>query len=140
MYTYRFYRDKLITIWADPTMEYKFYNTYDVESDDVNSHPIVKEILFGKIYDYIVIYQKALITLIFIGALAAIIIKRKNMSNYMLLLYLSFLGGFIFHILWEAKSRYILPYIVVLIPNSCIGITALIDKLKDKKSENERQK
>ena len=132
MYAIRFYRDKLITIWADPTMEYKFYNTYDVKSEDVNSHTVVKEILFGETYDYIVIYQKSLISLIFIGAVATIIINRKNMSNYMILLYITFLGGFTFHIIWEAKSRYILPYTVLLIPNSCIGVTALIDKLKEK--------
>lgn len=132
MYAIRFYRDKLITIWTDPTMEFKFYNTYDVESEDVSSQPIVKEALFGKLYDYIVIYQKALILLIFVGALATIIINRKNMSDYMILLYLTFLGGFTFHIIWEAKSRYILPYIVLVIPNSCIGITTLINGLSKK--------
>ena len=33
-----------------------------------------------------------------------------------------FIGGFAFHILWEAKSRYIIPYILVLIPISTIVI------------------
>lgn len=139
MYTFRFYRDKMITIWADPTMEYKFYNTYDIESKDLDSQPVVKKILFGKIYDYIVIYQKSLIVLIFIGALIAIITQKRNMSNYMVLLYLTFLGGFTFHILWEGKSRYIIPYVVLLIPNSCIGITALTELLKEKIKKDGRQ-
>ena len=33
-----------------------------------------------------------------------------------------FIGGFAFHILWEAKSRYIIPYIVVLIPVAAMNI------------------
>ena len=43
-----------------------------------------------------------------------------------------FIGGFAFHILWEAKSRYIIPYIVVLIPVAAISINKfnIKDKLK----------
>ena len=43
-----------------------------------------------------------------------------------------FVGGFAFHILWEAKSRYIIPYIIVLIPiaSICINKFKMIDKIK----------
>ena len=43
-----------------------------------------------------------------------------------MLLCLIFLGGFLFHILWEAKSRYILPYIIILIPVAVQGIQHFI--------------
>ena len=50
-----------------------------------------------------------------------------------------FIGGFAFHILWEAKSRYIIPYIVILIPlaSLCINqskinecVSEIISKVK----------
>ena len=42
--------------------------------------------------------------------------NRKDISNEILLLVTVFIGGFLFHTICEAKSRYIIPYIVVLIP------------------------
>lgn len=132
IYAFKFYRDKMVTIWADPTMEYKFYNTYEIDSEYKNQNVICKEILFGKAYDYIVVYQKSLIMLILIGAAATIGLKRKRISSNITLPYLIFLGGFMFHIIWEAKSRYIIPYIIVLIPNSCIGITTIIRLIEKK--------
>ena len=35
------------------------------------------------------------------------------------------MGGFFFHILWEAKSRYILLYIVMLFPLVSINVPAV---------------
>lgn len=53
------------------------------------------------------------------------------MSLELLFLVTIFIGGFAFHILWEAKSRYILPYIIALIPVASISVN-----LKKKKIEN----
>ena len=36
----------------------------------------------------------------------------------------------LFHTLWEMKSRYTLPYVIMLIPISAIGIQNIEDKLK----------
>lgn len=132
IYTTKFYIKKLITIWADPTMEFKFYNTYQIEEKDVNNYPIAKEILLGETYDKIVIYQKGINLIIFMGTILAIVLNRKKLDKDIMLLCLIFLGGFSFHLLWEAKSRYIIPYIVILIPIACIGITEVIHKLESK--------
>ena len=48
----------------------------------------------------------------------------------MLFLITIFIGGFAFHILWEAKSRYIIPYIVVLIPVATIHMRKFNRKKK----------
>lgn len=39
-----------------------------------------------------------------------------------LLLLTTVLGGFFFHILWEAKSQYIWTYFILLIPTAAGGI------------------
>ena len=63
--------------------------------------------------------------------------NRKNLSLELILLVTIFLGGFCFHILWEAKSRYIIPYIVVLIPVASVmisgeGIRKIFGNIKEK--------
>lgn len=67
-------------------------------------------------------YQKTVLILICICCIFVIIQNRKNLSSEVILLITIFIGGFLFHILWEAKSRYIIPYIVVLIPIASINI------------------
>ena len=54
--------------------------------------------------------------------LIVLIQNRKNISLDVLFLITIFIGGFTFHLLWEAKSRYILPYVLVLIPIASIPI------------------
>ena len=55
-------------------------------------------------------------------SIVVLIQNRKNLSPEIIYLLLIFMGGFAFHIIWEAKSRYIIPYIVVLIPLASIQI------------------
>ena len=42
------------------------------------------------------------------------------------------LGGFLFHILWEANSRYIFQYSLLLMPYCAVGIYAGICRLREK--------
>lgn len=74
------------------------------------------------------IEQKGMIILLFTYTLLLLIIRRKEISNEELLLLITFLGGFFFHNLWEAKSRYIIPYIIALIP--LISVEIDFNKLK----------
>ena len=65
---------------------------------------------------------------------------RKNLSNDILLLVICFIGGFLFHTIWEAKSRYIIPYIIVLMPITAIAlpnyIKIFVEKIKQRKTRN----
>ena len=68
-------------------------------------------------------YQKALLLVICVCCITFLIKNRKDISLEALFLITVFIGGFAFHILWEAKSRYIIPYIVVLIQIASIQIS-----------------
>ena len=67
-------------------------------------------------------YQKVLLMVTCLCCLINIIQNRKNLSLDIIFLVTIFIGGFAFHILWEAKSRYIIPYIVILIPIASVCI------------------
>ena len=59
-------------------------------------------------------------------------VDDKFLNIEKLYLVIIFLGGFAFHILWEAKSRYIIPYVIILFPLA----TGLIDVIINNKIFN----
>ncbi len=112
----KFYTKKICSMWAENTYASTFYNkVYDKDEGLENKTETV----------IIRLYQKALIFIIFGCTFVALLQKRKNLSNEVLLLLTIFIGGFLFHILWEAKSRYIIPYIIVLIPIASIELNKI---------------
>ncbi len=121
-YTFRFYTMKLASMWAENTYSAVRLNLLNESEDDYLN--VVKEPL--------TFYQKALLILTCVCVTIVLIQNRKNLSVNVIYLLLIFMGGFAFHIIWEAKSRYIIPYIVVLIPIASIEINKFIKKEKNK--------
>lgn len=78
-------------------------------------------------------------TLMYGGAFLAVIKNRKNMSNEMMLLVVIFIGGVLFHTIWEMKTRYTLPYAVILMPVSAIGLQWAINKISKGKKINKTE-
>lgn len=109
-YTFKFYAMKIASMWAE--------NTYSA----VNNNIINENNFWKDIVNPLTFYQKALLILICICSIMVLIQNRKDFSIDVIFLITIFIGGFLFHILWEAKSRYIIPYIVVLIPVASINI------------------
>lgn len=133
-YTIEFYKNKILSMWAEPTMASEIYNTQrGIEPSENKMFVLLME---GQNFEILKSSQKIIDGIIFVGALLCIILKRKNISNEILLLAICFLGGFSFHILWEAKSRYIIPYVAILIPIAVAGISELSEFMKSKINRN----
>ena len=109
-YAFQFYLDKITSMWTENTYSAIMNNTLE---DDTPINNLKTPLTF---------YQKALLLVTFTCALIVLVQNRKNLSAEVIFLLTIFIGGFMFHILWEAKSRYIIPYIVVLIPIASICI------------------
>lgn len=119
-YTLNFYIMKLAAMWTE--------NTYSaIMNNQINSNWI------ENISKPLAFYQKALLIVTCLCSLIVLIQNRKNLSLEVIFLLTIFVGGFAFHILWEAKSRYIIPYIVVLIPiaSICINKVNIFKKAKN---------
>lgn len=116
-YTAKFYTRKITSTWAENTHSVMFNNA---SNETRQIEKLRKPLEF---------YQKAILLVITTCSLIVMIQNRKNLSLEVLLLITIFIGGFAFHILWETKSRYIIPYIIVLIPVASIEM----NKLKRKK-------
>lgn len=109
-YTLKFYTKKITSMWTE--------NTYAA----VRNNTFADNTMIDKFINPLTFYQKAVLILICICSIIILVQNRKNLSYELIFLATIFIGGFAFHILWEAKSRYIIPYIVVLIPMASIEI------------------
>ena len=49
---------------------------------------------------------------------------------------LNIFGGFLFHMIWEGQSRYILGYFVLMLPLAAWGINRVLNKLSEVKIKN----
>ncbi len=136
-YTFKFYLIKLCSMWTENAhssirnrivMDENGKIVYDGKNQGLTDLEFLQ-----------ILYQKALMFIIFGCSIIVLIQNRKNLSNELILLLTIFIGGFLFHVIWEAKSRYIIPYIVVLMPIAAIEINKAkfnIKKLlKRKKTE-----
>ena len=128
-----FYTFKIASMWAENTYAANLYNNsaycgvsadrFKLKKNKEETEKLDK--MVDNAYKPISIIQKGIIIFTF-GMVIRILIKyRKNISKEVLLLLLIFMGGFFFHILWEAKSRYILLYIVMLFPLVSINVPAV---------------
>ena len=130
-YTIKFYTDKIASMWTENTYSAVMNNK---QGDDDKILNMIEPLTF---------YQKMILILMTLCSLVVMIQNKKNISLEILFLITIFIGGFAFHILWEAKSRYIIPYIVALIPVASIAIDTekikeSFAKLKDKFKKTNR--
>ena len=123
-YAADFYYKKAVSQWNEPTYEALWVNQF--HSGDFSK--IVQSIYDGKLYvvmhEYMNLYQ----SLIFMSVLICLISRRKSWQLEQLFLLIVILGGFLFHTIWEAKSQYIFPYFVILLPFAAVGISELLER------------
>ena len=109
-YAFDFYTKKIASMWTE--------NTYSAITNNLRH----ADDSIQNMNTPLTFYQKVLLILTCLLSLIVLIQNRKNLSLDVIFLITIFIGGFAFHILWEAKSRYIIPYIVALIPVASISI------------------
>lgn len=133
IYFLDFYKRKIVSGWSDPTFQSIWYG---IKTENKDIH--LQNIYNSSKYQLYVIYSRSLLLIIYAFSLFEVIINWKNKSPEKNLIYIIFLGGFFFHFLWEMKSRYVLPYLILLIPVATIGLSkflTIIDKYLIKRKE-----
>lgn len=124
-YALNFYYKKTVSQWNEPTYEALWVNQFHIG----DYSQIVMSIYDGKLYTVLEEYMNLFQSLIFASVLFGLWRRRKTWSMEQLLLPLVILGGFFFHTLWEAKSQYIFPYFVCMLPCAAAGLAEAADVL-----------
>lgn len=121
-YAADFYFRKFTSQWNEPTYGC-FIMTYATEQERSSFGESLYTGLPNRVLQkYLDSYQ-----LLIYGLVLLLLIyrrkKEKKLEWYVLLI--AVIGGVLFHELWEAKSRYVFPYFIMMIPMAAGGLAEL---------------
>lgn len=131
LYAARFYTQKIASEWADPTFA-GIQVSYFGNNNLLPLGYIATSLFWGGLRDVMETYMEIYLVLIYAGCFAYFLLHRKKLEPASLLLVIVVIGGFLFHLMWEAKSQYCWPYFVLCIPYAAGGITTALEKLDAK--------
>ena len=119
-YMYSFFTKKIVSTWLEPSYQSMW------------SGPLLseKKVFY---YDFILAFMHVFITLVFLLSSYYYILCAKKVFNpdiFSLFPGIYFLGGFIFHLIWETKSQYVYTYVFLLIIPASFGFIAVYEKMK----------
>jgi hypothetical protein len=127
-----FYYKKIVSQWNEVTYEC-FWIGMNEENRTRELTPLVENLYFGKLHTAAEAVMNLYQLLLFAGTLLFAWSLRKNVDISYVILLLCVLGGFLFHILWEGKSQYIITYFPLLLPCAAFGTIYVTDYLTSKK-------
>lgn len=116
-YAVEFFYKKTVSEWNNPTFQ-SFWIGRKVKEKPfivraINGH--------GRVNAIIVEYMNIIQTIILVGATAFMIINFKTNQARQLIFAIILIGGFLFHLIWEAKGQYTITYFILLIPYAVRG-------------------
>ena len=122
-YMLDFFKRKMTAQWEAPMYQSIAMNSYVTGEQSPLIHDIFNH---GRVAGVIEKEMKIYQLLLYGGILFWLIAKRKEtvrIEKYTFLI--AVFGGFWFSLIWEAKTRYILPYFIMMIPYLAMGISEI---------------
>lgn len=123
-YALRFYTEKMNTQWCAPM--YQCIVSNNAFGKDWT--PLIESVYEGKAGAFLEKFMNIYQLLLYGGVLILLFAKRRRWNraeNYVLLI--GVYGGFLFSLLWEAKPRYVFPYMMFMVPYAAVGMECLFD-------------
>ena len=130
VYARQFYGEKIASQWNNPSFQC-FWIFYD-RTTDIQVPSWMKEIVTENMRNRLISLFNLWQTQILLGVCLYIIYRFRKCDWKELLLALCFVGGFLFHLLWEAKCQYTVSYFVLLIPYAAVGFHELLQDINGK--------
>ena len=123
-----FLSKKVASQWNNP--EFQCFWITNVRSSDIEKSPVISDILSLKGSSTFIAFLNIMQSIILFGSmLYAVNTLIEGTFAGAAVLPLTFIGGFIFHLFWEGKCQYTLPYFMLLLPLSIIGFYSMAKKL-----------
>lgn len=113
----RFLLEKISSQWNNPTFQGYWIATVHAHADSW--------LLSDQAAAAGCVYLNGLQSLVLAGAVFYVLLAADEKGAGGQLYLTTLTGGFLFHLFWEAKSQYTLPYFVLLLPLSVLGYSRL---------------
>ena len=131
-YAVDFFYKKFTSQWNAPTFQAMITNEWNSRHVE-NLSSVAKFFIYGTGRD--VLYQIMNIYHFFMFLCTGVycLFLRKEWSLERAYFVLNIFGGFLFHMIWEAQSRYILGYFVLMLPLAAFGLNKILLKINLRK-------
>lgn len=128
-YAVRFFARKLASMWADPA--FQFFTTVNTRNLRGDFSYLMKDLFYngGIMNTVMYLFLDVIQSIYYFGVVLYLLIKRRELKLEKGHLIVAFLGGFLFHFIGEAKSHYVVPYYLMLMPYAAEGYRAMAEKL-----------
>ena len=134
MYAINFFYEKTESQWNNPTFQ-AFWVNWGIRENQ-EKRLAVKVLCGNNIVNTVIAeYMNILQTIILFGSLVYMILNFKKNNIEQLIFAIIFIGGFLFHLIWEAKCQYTITYFILLIPYSVKGYMELSRVIDNKIKE-----
>ncbi len=122
--TLSFFGEKTLYQWSDPWFGSASLTLHPT-TVPVTASPRFEKIMNSHFFDGLQIFLAAFQLFVYAAVLLFLtvgITGKSPLPDGTVLLLLYFCGGFVFQLFWESKSRYCLPYFVILLPFAVNGV------------------
>ncbi|MCM1303274.1 MAG: glycosyltransferase family 39 protein [Lachnospiraceae bacterium] len=128
-YTRMFYREKILSQWNQPLYQSIYFNTKYTENLEPAEGTLAAR-MSGDLYFMALAISNRLQFIVFFGMMCYFFFAVEKDDNILRhVLAVTFIGGFLFSVVFEAKSRYILPYYVMMFPFAVYGAEQAVRKI-----------
>lgn len=131
VYGLEFFYHKFASQWAEPTFQSLWLSSYQQKHSGELSR-VVQSIYQGKLNTVILEFCNVFTTLLWGFSAFYYWRQRKRVGIGELACGIIVLGGFVFHMLWEAKALYILPYYMLSFPAAAAGVSQFLGSMEQK--------
>ena len=120
-YALRFFSRKLSSMWNSPMLEGPTIITKRNSTGTLSY--AIKDILYngGIINTILLLWLDVMQSALLFGLVLFLIFDRKKLKLENSCMIIAVLGGFLFHIFWEGKCQYTIPYYILMFPFSVQG-------------------
>lgn len=125
----RFFSEKIASQWNNPTFQGFWY--YKVRDSLIQRAPLVEFLLYGDGTRILCSIANWLQSFFLFSNLSYIYHRWKKFNVQELFIQVCVIGGFLLHILVEAKSQYVLIFYVLLIPFVAQGLIEFVKDIKN---------
>ena len=128
-YCLRFFFRKLASMWNNPAFQCFTEVTKCNTTGSLNYW--MKDLLYdGGIKNVVLrVILDLMHSMTLFGMVLHVILSRKKQKLVDAAFIITFLGGFFFHVVWEAMGQYAVPYYVLLMPYAVQGYLTVTEKM-----------
>lgn len=139
-YAAEFFQRKIQSVWAEPTFQSLWIQ--EVKGPGWLFKPFALSLFREGQWANEIYWElcNALQSLVYAGALLFVAFRGHKVRFEGLIFAVIFIGGFLFHLIWEAKGQYTVCYFIMLLPYAWSGFGGWLAWLRDRLGDREESR